>query len=548
MSKKIPDKKQYGPAGTVRPAEGVGKKRAAPGTRSYLWLLLAIVAVIAYANTLNNGFALDDNQVILRNEVVKKGFAGFHEIFTTPYHYGWNALNADKLYRPLSLVVFASVYQLFELNPMPYHFVNLLLFAACVVALFSCLDKIFDGRRKNAALIASILFALHPIHTEVVANIKSCDELLCFLFAFLSIHTFMGYLRTGGAGRLLAGGMCLLLSIFAKETSYTFLLIIPLLFFIYRNEHRRRALYITGCTFIIGLCCLLVRYFVLYDYHTLSHMDVTENLLVAPLPFDTRLATIFYILGYYIRLLILPWPLSCDYSIHTVTYVGLTNVGVIASLLGYLFLAVYAIIRFRKDHKDPYAFGIFFYLGNLFLFSNIPFLVGSAMAERFLFFSSVGYCFAVALLIEHFGLRGRETPTSVLRSSKLLAILIPVSIFYLALTISRNADWIDDNTLYDRDLKHMPSDARLHYFVGDALMNVQGTREETHENTLAAIPLLQQAIDIHPGYAKAECDLGIAYARLAQFDSGEKHLLRALQLDPTAELAMGDLMQLYFIP
>lgn len=155
-----------------------------------LAFFLGLISFIVYANTLRNGFAGDDIGTIRDNAYITKGgISAIPTLLSTPYHRG-SLILANDLYRPLSLVLFATEYQLFGYNPLPFHFINILLYAGCVILLFLFLDGLFEQKRTGVAFIASLLFAVHPIHTEVVANIKSGDELLCFFCISRTEHIF----------------------------------------------------------------------------------------------------------------------------------------------------------------------------------------------------------------------------------------------------------------------------------------------------------------------------------------------------------------------
>jgi hypothetical protein len=169
-----------------------------------LCLVLAAVCFALYANTLKNGFALDDVMVFKENKIVAKGLSGIAELLSTPHMRGYLVIPND-LYRPLSLVMFAIEYQFFGASPFIGHLVNILLFAGCVIMLFLFLNNFFNGKKTAIAFIGAFVFALHPIHTEVVANMKSSDELFCFFFAFLSLNIFMSYMRDGKMKQLLLG-------------------------------------------------------------------------------------------------------------------------------------------------------------------------------------------------------------------------------------------------------------------------------------------------------------------------------------------------------
>lgn len=344
---------------------------------SAITIFLIIISFLVYANTLRNGFVLDDKVAITNNVMVGKGFSAIPQILFTPYHLGYDLANTDNLYRPLSLVVFASVHEYFGTAPAAYHFINILLFAGCVVMLFQFIDKLFEQKKTAVAFIASLLFALHPIHTEVVANVKSCDELLCFFFAFLCLNLFVSYMQTGALRHLIAGALYYMLSLFSKETSITFLVIIPLIFFFYRNENRKRAIFITASSVAMAMIFLLTRYMVLNYYHANNQdaIGVTENILIdKALTTESRLATVVFILGHYVKLLFLPHPLICIYSYGNIPYVHFSNVKVILSLAIYIFMAVFSIYCLFKKRGDPYAFGILFFLITISLFSNFPFV------------------------------------------------------------------------------------------------------------------------------------------------------------------------------
>ncbi len=216
-----------------------------------LAIILGVLSFAVYANTLKNGYVLDDSSSIYENTIVQKGTAGITELLSTPFRHGFYITEND-LYRPLSLVMLAIEFQFFGLkDPMPYHCMNVIVFAGCVILLFFFLDQFFERKKTGVAFIAALLFALHPIHTEVVANIKSRDELLCFFFAFLSLNVFIKYMQSGKLWQLIAGAFCFFLSYLSKETVVTFLAIIPLVFFFYSNENRKRAIMITISAVIV---------------------------------------------------------------------------------------------------------------------------------------------------------------------------------------------------------------------------------------------------------------------------------------------------------
>jgi len=520
-------------------------------THRKLVIILALVAFILYANTFTNDYAYDDISVITKNAIVTKGITAIPEILSTPYRYGFFKTNND-LYRPLPLVMFAIEYQLFDGKPFAGHFMNVLFFACCVVLLFIVLNDLFGHKYTLAAFIAALLFALHPMHTEVVANIKSCDELMCFFCAFLSLHLFIRYAGGGKVKLLVVGAACYFLSLLSKETSITFLAVIPLVFFFYKNDNKKRSLYITICVMLAAVFFLVIRFMVLKAYNTDHTFDVKfiDNPLIGAPSTVSRQATAVLVLGKYLLLLLIPYPLICDYSYSSIPFTSFANIWVLLSLMGYITIAITGIYRLIKFPKDPYALGILFFLITLALFSNLLFLTGAIMAERFVFFASAGFClvaaFIIARLLPKFQFEDLE---KALINKKLLAIFIPVALVFAVITITRNNDWANSLTLYRADIKNNPGDARLYYFLGNELL-LTGTTEadaaKREQMATEAIDDLKHALAIYPAYGDAHRVMGNGYFFLSRLDSAELYYRKAAELDTGDMEALNNLDVVYF--
>ncbi len=517
-----------------------------------LILLLAIVSLIVYANTFKNDYVLDDYTVIVKNTIVTKGITAIPEILSTPYHYGFSHLQND-LYRPLSLVTYAIEYQAFGLVPSEGHLINIFLFAGCVIVLFIFLDNIFEKKKTAFAFIASLLFAVHPIHTEVVANIKSRDELLCFFLCFLSMNLFIQYMSSDKMKFLFTGAFCFFLSLLAKETSATFILLIPFIFFFYRNENKKRNIYITSISFIVFLFYLAIRFSVLKTYHSnnLANTDFLDNILVQSPSFASHIATCILVLGYYIKLLFIPYPLLCDYSYNSIPFAQFHDIKVIISLSIYVFLIFYGIKRLIRNNKDPLAFGVIFFLVTISLFSNIAFIIGALMAERFVFFASVGFCLVLALLIERLLEKFSIPNDQLLKSKTTWVFLIPLVLILGKMTISRNEDWLSSYTLYSADIKKSPLNCRLYQYLGNVLAVHISTEEQNAEQKkhiiTEGITNLQKALAIYPDFAQAQVDIGYAFFMVGQLDSADVHNKKALALDPNNIIALDNLAGVYFM-
>ena len=167
---------------------------------NYQLVALIVLAFLININTLSNDYALDDAVVLTQNSIVKKGVSGIPEMLTSNYLKGYttdvNLLSGSR-YRPLTLVAFALEYQFFGEQPFVSHLINLLLYLMLIVLLFKFLRMAMPISQQYLIFITVLIFSIHPVHTEVIANVKGRDELLAFIlllsalifeFKFLLLH------------------------------------------------------------------------------------------------------------------------------------------------------------------------------------------------------------------------------------------------------------------------------------------------------------------------------------------------------------------------
>ncbi|NBX80999.1 MAG: hypothetical protein EBQ94_11590 [Flavobacteriales bacterium] len=197
-------------------------------------ILVFLVGFLLYSNTINHGYVLDDSGVIKDNVNVQKGIKGIPDILKMDL---WE-LSDVKLgyYRPLSLITFAIEKEYFGNAPHVSHFNNVLLFAFSGMVLFWVLQLLFGKYNRWIPLLATFLFLAHPIHTEVVANIKSRDEILSFLNLFLVLFFVLKHIQTRNWLWLIPTFVFAYLGMLSKETALTGLLLVPILFYIFNKS------------------------------------------------------------------------------------------------------------------------------------------------------------------------------------------------------------------------------------------------------------------------------------------------------------------------
>ncbi|MEQ9186447.1 MAG: tetratricopeptide repeat protein [Cryomorphaceae bacterium] len=465
------------------------------------WIFLpAILGFLLYLLAVGHSFVLDDNLVITQNRHVQDGVSGIPELLTTNYTHGHLDFN-DGLYRPLSLITFAIEQSIHGLDPAVSHFIQALLYGLLLLVLGKLLLFIFEDNRWNAFWVL-LLFALHPIHSEVVANLKSRDELLALLFFAWSAWLYLEYI-TLHRKWLLAGAIGLFtLALFSKESAITFLAVYPVLHYFYRPTHWKTIAQSTGLFLIPAVAFLIVRAWVLSNLGPVDSgvSDILQNILSTSDSWADRLATATVIQGTYLWKLLVPFPLSHDYSYHVIPIYSLTSPLFILSFLLILGLVYLCVKGWAKRSKV--SFGIAFYFISVSVVSNTVILIGALMAERFVFTPSLGICIALVSGVSMIPLL----------NAKKTWLFAGLSCVFLVLSAQRIPDWKDNYTLFNADVDKVPNSARAHYNVGTS-NNDRAKIDPKQRQSLraSAVKHLSKAIEIWPEYKDAYNNLGVVY-------------------------------------
>ena len=508
--------------------------------------LLFVFACLLYANTLGHDYALDDAIVITDNRLVQRGFGGIGELFAHDTFYGFfnddskASLVAGGRYRPLTPALFAVEVGL-GAGPFLHHLFNLLWYGLLVAVVFGFVRHIARDRLPwwFAAGVA-VLFAAHPLHTEVVANIKGRDEILALLGAVGGTWLI---LRAADRpdGRWYAPGVWLgagliFLGCLAKENALTWLAVVPaaLLLFGRREGPGRTGHYLKyGLPVLVAVAAFLaLRTAVIGTGFGEPVLEVLNNPFLelkngrwTPMSTGTRLAVVMHTLWEYVRLLFVPVGLVHDYYPMAVP---VKSWGQLTPWLGLLMHVGLVVYGWLVGRKRPYvALGILIYLATLSIVSNVLFSVGTNMSERFLFMPSLGWALAVVALLARASDNGKGW----------LAYLLPVVVAVFAvLTVLRNPVWADNFTLFTTDVERQPDSAKLrNAAAGARLERYQSFPAAQQERQLplvrAAKKDLDAAIALHPGYKNAFLLRGNANLHLKAYDAAIADYDRALELD-----------------
>ncbi len=496
-------------------------------------ILLAVIGLIFYANSFFNEYALDDGIVILKNEYVQDGFKGIPKILSRDaYDSFYRQMNAKQQlsggrYRPLSVVTFAIEEQLFGTQgkdkraddvAFVRHVLNVLFYILSIIVLLYFLQTFIFKDNPLIPFITCLIFLIHPIHTEVVANVKSRDEILSFLFVILTFIAVFRYRETKKVKQLFWSMLFYFLAFLSKEYAITLLVLIPMLLYIVKGMSLKESIIATIPFFGIAALYLLIRYSIVGVGSTTVNPDVLNN----PYKFATtpeKWATRIEILNHYLRLLFYPNPLSSDYSYNTIPYTNFKNPMVWFSILIHLSMVITTIVLFFR--RNILSFALAFYLLHLALICNLLMDIGATMGERLIYHSSFGFAIIIAVFV-NWVLEKMNSP--VTKKIVGIAAALLICTWCAAKVVKRNAQWKNDDILFIADAETVPNSALVNGNAGKAYIDLSDKPEnKARETELVnkAIEHLSKSIVIHKEYVNSYLNLGVAYFKLKDYEKAK---------------------------
>ena len=532
------------------PETPIEKVEEAPKKNYLPYFLVFAFGFLLYANTISFEYALDDKLYITANEFTKKGFSGIKDIWTNDLMVGFfgskkNLVEGGR-YRPLALTTHAIEWQLFEKSPGLSHFINVVLYGLIGVLLLSVLRRIFGWKEKkwwwSLAFLTVLIYLAHPLHTEVTANIKSRDEIMSLLFALLAFRSVLIYIDNRSNKELLLSGVWFILSLFSKESSVTFLGVIPLTLIFFPMGNLKESLTAMAPIAFFTLVYLGIRLVVFADQG--ASLDVAQELMNKPYLQATdseRLASIFFTMGIYLKLMVWPHPLTHDYyPFHPFRtfaeleagarpYVDWSDPWSMLSLVLYALIFGYGLFTLYQRIKGRTAsiigYGLLIYFGTFILFSNLFFDIGAFMNERFLFIPSLGYALIFAYLF--IGVIEKKLGNKV-SSFLLIAMLVGFS----GKTIARNFAWENDRSLAEADVDTSDGSAKVKMTMGSELL--EKAKETANPQQKAKIlkegeQYCLQSLKIYPGYFPPIDILGNIYFEMGNYPYSVHYFIQAAQ-------------------
>jgi tetratricopeptide (TPR) repeat protein len=416
-------------------------------------LALSAFALLAYSNSFRNGFAFDNTALILQDPRIRAATPeNLHLILTEQYWYNSTTIG---LYRPLTTFSYLLNYAIFGNGPHPagYHWVNFALHAVNIALVYLLGLLLFQETKlkEHLALTLAAVWAVHPVLTESVTNIVGRADLLAGfgVLAGLLCHVHGGAASGWRKPAYLAGlALATTVGLFSKESAVVVLAAMVIYDLAFHRTWRARAPGYLALA-VSFLCFFYVRDRVLANLPS-AVVPFGDNPLVGA-DFWTARLTAIKVIGKYLWLLLWPSHLSCDYSYNQIPLFAWGDWKTLAAVAACVALAAVAMVCYRRS--KPVFFFIAFFFAALAPTSNLAILIGTIMAERFLYLPSIGFAgclvWAVYTVCRRF-------------PSVAPVALALVSVAFAARTYTRNFDWFDDLSLWTSAAKVCPASYKTH--------------------------------------------------------------------------------------
>ena len=434
-----------------------------PGRRGWLALSVAGLALAASLTSLGNGFAYDDQFIIVTNPRVHD-LAGAWRFFGQTY---WPPDRGSGLYRPLTVLLFAGQWAVGQGTPFLFHLVNVLLYAGLSALVFWLALALLPA---GAAWLVAALFAVHPVHVEAVGNVVGQAELTTALAVVLAVGLYLRWRQAAPAaplsgGRVAGLGLLYLVACTTKEHGIVLpgLLLAAEATVLAGGEWRARVRQLRPLYLLLtllALAFLALRTRVLRDVSS----DI-QAMTLLPLTAGQRMLTVLALVPQWVRLLYWPAHLQADYSPLEIEVATSFDPAVVAGVLivgGLLGLGL--ALRRRNP---PIAFGVAWTAIALLPASNLLVATGQVLAERTMMLPSVGALVAVGAIVPAawaaISSRGRG---GIALAAIAVALLLGAGTLRSA---GRQQAWLSDEVVWNQMVADAPASYWAHWVYGDWL-------------------------------------------------------------------------------
>jgi len=398
-------------------------------------IVMIVVTIVIYSNTLSNPFVFDDERMIVKNPHIRMTSLSLSRLFAGIQTYALN--------RPVAQISFALNYYIHRYHVSGYHVTNMIIHLVCglliVIIIMETLQFSVCFSQKQVygiSMTTALLWLVHPVQTQTVTYIVQRMNGLSVLFSLLSLFAYIQSRkkkRRGYSSVLLYCIGCIfwLLALFSKETA----IVLPAIIFIYECFFIRGKEVILKQKDFLLICFLLI--FLLICIWTIKGNPwqiIEQNYADRQFTLWERVTTEWRVLIYYISLILFPSPDRLNLDYHYPLSQGLLNPPTTAlCLIALLMLYVLTLYAAKRDRLLSFAIFSFF----IFLSVESTIIKLKLIYEHRLYFSSV---FMILIMV--------RAGNRMIRNEYLkAAAVISIMVIFSSWTIERNSVWENAESL-----------------------------------------------------------------------------------------------------
>ena len=471
------------------------------------FLFIALFCAALYMNSAGGEFIWDDQSFVTDNVNIRSMEDPLR--FFLDNKTGATREMAKDVYRPLTALSYAIDFFLWGLNSFGYHLTNIILHSANSILVFLLLFLLCG--EFFTAFFGSLLFASHPIQTEVVCWVSGRSSALFLFFYLLSFIFYIKFSKEGRRGFFILSLIFFAFSLFSKEMSVTLPLILILydLHFQLKEKLKTKALryipYFALVLFYVSLRVILVK--------KIGQFEGWGS------PY-TIFLTMSNVVVDYIRVLLFPLKLcAVGYPVPIIN--SIKEPQAIISLLLLLTIAASLPFLYRRFKIASFSI-IFFFITLLPVLNIIP--IKALKADRFLYLPSIGFCLLSSYIIAAIGRKFDRL--SVKKISLISAIAVFFITAYSIRTILRTEDWKSEIAISKETVRVSPQSAWA--------LTALGANFIERDNYAEAVKPLEKAVAISGGYEMARNALGMCYLKLNKYEAAVAQFKVAVEINPHA--------------
>jgi Flp pilus assembly protein TadD len=407
-------------------------------------------------------------------------------------------------------------YRFFQLNPTAYHYTNLLLHILNGLLVFVLMYGL-SGKHLTSMLVA-LLFAVHPLRVESVAWIAERKDVLSALFYFLSLLSYLRYVKKADKTFY---GFCLLsllLSLLSKPTAVSQPFVLLLIDYVHN-----RKVDIKNLLEKVPFFAIAALFAALAVFTQKGQGPILEYSMVSPI---TRICAPFYGMVFYVVKSILPLRLSALYPFPAKLDGSMTAM-LLASF--FLVIGVAIAIYYKRGRSRNTVFGSLFFLMTMLPMLQIVRVGDAIVAERYTYIPMIGVYYIFAELIGH--LMGGKFLDGKATKGLLSAGIVVFLIMFTCMTRQRCRVWNNSLSLWSDVIDKYPCAIAYTH---------RGLAYSAASDNERAMQDYAKAILLDPNYAPAYNDLGVAYKDKGDYERAIENYTQAIRLNPRYAKAFGN--------